>query len=53
MNKYTYYGSGAFQNTRYIIEANTKKEAIEKVKRDRSFYGITISTMRKVKEATK
>lgn len=48
MNKYTFYGSGIFKNNKYVIEANTKKEAIEKAKKE--FNGhVTVSTFKKVK----
>lgn len=48
MNKYTFYGSGIFKNNKYVIEAATKKEAIEKAKKQ--FYGnVTVSTFKRVK----
>ncbi len=48
MNKYTFYGSGLFKNNKYLIQAKTKKEAIEKAKKE--FNGeITVRTFRKVK----
>ena len=48
MNKYTFYGSGIFKNRKYIIKASTKKEAIEKAKKE--FFGnVTVRTFRRVK----
>lgn len=49
MNKYTFYGTGEFKNRKYTINANTKREAIEKAKKEYYFQGVTVSTMRKVK----
>lgn len=48
MNKYTFYGSGIYKNNKYVIEATTKKEAIEKAKKE--FHGdVIVRTFKRVK----
>lgn len=50
MKKYSYYGgNGIYRNNKYIIVARTKKEAMEKAKKN-IMRGITVSTLKAIKE---
>ena len=43
MKTYVYYGEGYWRNTRFVVNAHTKKEAIEIARKK---TGCTVSTMK-------